>query len=185
MSDKHLLQVLRPELDDLRHKGLYKRERQIQGPQDAEIRVNVRAVINFCANNYLGLANHPAIVEAAHEGLRRYGYGMASVRFICGTQELHKKLEGAISSFLGKADAILYSSCWDANGGLFETVLGEDDAIISDELNHASIIDGVRLCKAKRFRYKNCDLAHLEACLKEAAGGRLKMIATDGVFSME
>src|SRR5205085_921675 len=127
----------------------------------------------------------PAIVEAAHEGLRRYGYGMASVRFICGTQDLHKQLEAAISKFLGKEDAILYSSCWDANGGLFETILGDEDAVISDELNHASIIDGVRLCKAKRFRYRNCDMNHLESCLKDAAGARLKLIATDGVFSMD
>jgi glycine C-acetyltransferase len=185
MSDQSLRQRLRMQLDDLQAKGLYKRERRLQTAQGAAIRVNDREVINFCANNYLGLANHPAIVEAAHEGLRRFGYGMASVRFICGTQELHKQLEGAISRFLGKDDAILYSSCWDANGGLFETILGEDDAIISDELNHASIIDGIRLCKAKRFRYKNCDMAHLESCLKDAAGSRLRLIATDGVFSMD
>src|SRR5436189_3710838 len=151
MSDQHLLKVLGPQLDDLRQQGLYKRERQIQGPQGSAIRVGNREVINFCANNYLGLANHPAIVEAAHEGLRRYGYGMASVRFICGTQDLHKQLEGAVSRFLGKDDAILYSSCWDANGRLFETILTDEDAVISDELNHASIIDGVRLCKAKRY----------------------------------
>src|SRR4051812_46099906 len=172
MSDKHLLQVLKPQLDDLRAKGLYKRERQLQGPQGSAIRVGGREVINFCANNYLGLANHPAIVEAAHDGLRRYGYGMASVRFICGTQDLHKQLEGAVACFLGKDDAILYSSCWDANGGLFETILTDADAVISDELNHASIIDGVRLCKAKRLRYKNCDVGQLEQCLKEAAGAR-------------
>jgi glycine C-acetyltransferase len=185
MSDQSLRQVLRTQLDDIQAKGLYKRERQIQTPQGSGIRVNNRDVINFCANNYLGLANHPAIVEAAHEGLRRYGYGMASVRFICGTQELHKKLETAISRFLGKDDAILYSSCWDANGGLFETILGEDDAVISDELNHASIIDGIRLCKARRLRYRNCDMSNLESCLKDAAGARLKLIATDGVFSMD
>ena len=137
-------------MNDLRSRGLYKHERLLQSPQGAAIRVAEREVINFCANNYLGLANHPAIVEAAHEGLRRYGYGLASVRFICGTQELHKQLEGAIARFLGKDDAILYSSCWDANGGLFETILGDEDAILTDELNHASIIDGIRLCKAQR-----------------------------------
>src|SRR5215467_13234721 len=148
MSDKHLRQVLQPQLEDLQERGLYKRERQIQGPQGSAIQVGGREVINFCANNYLGLANHPAIVEAAHEGLRRFGYGMASVRFICGTQTLHKQLESGIARFLGKDDAILYSSCWDANGGLFETILGEEDTILSDELNHASIIDGIRLCKS-------------------------------------
>jgi glycine C-acetyltransferase len=185
MSDQKVRQLLRPQLDDLRNKGLYKRERQLQGPQGSAIRVGDREVINFCANNYLGLANHPAIVEAAHEGLRRYGYGMASVRFICGTQDLHKKLETGVARFLGKDDAILYSSCWDANGGLFETILGEEDTILSDELNHASIIDGIRLCKAKRYRYKNCDMADLEKGLKEAKDSRLRMIATDGVFSMD
>jgi len=185
MSDQHLRQLLRPQLDDLRGKGLYKRERQLQGPQGSAIRVGDRDVVNFCANNYLGLANHPAIVEAAHDGLRRYGYGMASVRFICGTQDLHKKLETGVARFLGKDDAILYSSCWDANGGLFETILGEEDTILSDELNHASIIDGIRLCKAKRYRYKNCDMADLEKGLKEAKDSRLRMIATDGVFSMD
>src|SRR5246127_1788772 len=182
MSDRHLLQVLKPQLDDLRAKGLYKRERQLQGPQGAGIEVGGREVINFCANNYLGLANHPAVVEAAHEGLRRYGYGMASVRFICGTQDLHKNLEAAVARFFGKDDAILYSSCWDANGGLFETILGEEDTILSDELNHASIIDGIRLCKAKRFRYKHADLADLERGLQAAADSRVRLIATDGVF---
>src|SRR5262244_1789029 len=172
MSDTHLLQVLRPMLDDLRAKGLYKNERQLQGPQGSAIRVGGREVINFCANNYLGLANHPAIVEAAHDGLRRYGYGLASVRFICGTQDLHKQLESAIAKFLGKEDAILYSSCWDANGGLFETVLGDEDAVLSDELNHASIIDGIRLCKSKRLRYRNGDMADLERGLKESASCR-------------
>src|SRR5580704_12523753 len=172
MSDRSLRQVLRTQLDDIQAKGLYKRERQIQTPQGSAIRVGDRDVINFCANNYLGLANHPAIVEAAHDGLRRYGYGMASVRFICGTQEPHKQLERAVAHFLGKEDAILYSSCWDANGGLFETMLSEADAIISDELNHASIIDGVRLCKAKRYRYRHSDMAELETGLKEAAGSR-------------
>jgi glycine C-acetyltransferase len=157
----------------------------LQGPQGSAIKVGGREVINFCANNYLGLANHPAIVEAAHEGLRQYGYGMASVRFICGTQDLHKQLEAAIAGFLSKEDAILYSSCWDANGGLFETILGEEDAVLSDELNHASIIDGIRLSKAKRFRHKHADLAELEAGLKDASGCRLRLIATDGVFSMD
>jgi glycine C-acetyltransferase len=185
MSDRQLLDVLGPQLDDLRAKGLYKRERFIQTPQGAAIAVNGREVINFCANNYLGLANDPAIVAAAHEGLKRFGYGLASVRFICGTQDLHKQLETAFARFFGKEDAILYTSCFDANGGLFETLLGEDDTILSDELNHASIIDGVRLCRAKRFRYKHSDLAELERGLKEAAGSRLRMIATDGVFSMD
>src|SRR5438309_1016766 len=185
MSDNHLRQVLRPQLDDLRSRGLYKHERQLQGPQGAGIRVAGREVINFCANNYLGLANHPAVVEAAQEALRRYGYGLASVRFICGTQEVHKQLETALARFLGKDDAILYSSCFDANGGLFETLLGEDDAIISDELNHASIIDGIRLCKAKRWRYRHSDMVELENALREAAGSKLRLIATDGVFSMD
>ena len=185
MSDKHLLEVLRPQLDDLRARGLYKRERQLEGPQDAAIHVGGREVINFCANNYLGLANHPAIVEAAHEGLRRFGYGMASVRFICGTQTLHKQLESSIARFLGKDDAILYSSCWDANGGLFETILGENDTILSDELNHASIIDGIRLCKARRSRYRHGDMGELENGLRESAGSRVRLIVTDGVFSMD
>jgi glycine C-acetyltransferase len=185
MSDTHLLQVLRPQLDDLRAKGLYKRERQIEGPQGAAIRVGGREVVNFCANNYLGLANHPAVVEAAHEGLRNYGYGVASVRFICGTQDLHKNLEAAVARFFRKDDSILYVSCWDANGGLFETVLGDEDAVLSDELNHASIIDGVRLCKARRVRYRNGDMGELERGLKEAQECRLRMIVTDGVFSMD
>jgi glycine C-acetyltransferase len=185
MSDSKLRDVLRTQLDDIRARGLYKRERQLQGPQGSAIRVAGREVINFCANNYLGLANHPAVVEAAHEGLRRYGYGLASVRFICGTQELHRQLEGAIARFLGKDDAILYTSCFDANGGLFETLLGEEDTVLSDELNHASIIDGIRLCKAKRFRYRHADMAELERGLREAAGSRLRLIATDGVFSMD
>jgi glycine C-acetyltransferase len=185
MSDKSLRDRLRAQLDEIRAKGLYKKERQLQGPQGSAIRVAGRDVINFCANNYLGLANHPALVEAATDGLRRYGYGMASVRFICGTQEAHKNLETALARFFGKDDAVLYSSCWDANGGLFETILGEDDTVLSDELNHASIIDGVRLCKAKRYRYKNRDMADLEKGLKEAAGSRVRLIATDGVFSMD
>jgi glycine C-acetyltransferase len=185
MSDTHLLQVLRPQLDDLKTKGLYKRERRLQGPQGAQIRVGGREVINFCANNYLGLANHPAILEAAQEGLREYGYGVASVRFICGTQDAHKDLEAAIARFLKKDDAILYVACWDANGGLFETILGDDDAVLSDELNHASIIDGIRLCKARRVRYRHGDMADLERGLKETERCRLRLIATDGVFSMD
>jgi glycine C-acetyltransferase len=185
MSDTALCEVLRGQLDDLRGRGLYKHERLLQGPQGSAIRVGGREVINFCANNYLGLANHPAVVAAAHEGLRTHGYGMASVRFICGTQDLHKELEGAVARFLGKEDAVLYTSCFDANGGLFETLLGEEDTILSDELNHASIIDGIRLCKAKRFRYQHSDLADLERGLQEAKGSRLRMIATDGVFSMD
>src|SRR6266702_922150 len=162
MSDHRLTSHLSTQLDDIRARGLYKRERRLQGPQGSAIHVADHEVVNFCANNYLGLANDPAVVEAAHEGLRRYGYGLASVRFICGTQELHKQLESAIAKFLGKDDAILYSSCWDANGGLFETLLGEEDTILSDELNHASIIDGIRMCKAKRFRYRHSDMAELE-----------------------
>lgn len=185
MSQARLREHLRTQLDDLKAKGLYKRERQLQSPQGSGITVAGRDVVNFCANNYLGLANHPEIVAAAAEGLNRFGYGMASVRFICGTQEIHKQFEGSIARFLGKDDAILYSSCWDANGGLFETILGEEDAIISDELNHASIIDGVRLCKAARFRYKNCDVADLERCLIEAKSARFRLVATDGVFSMD
>jgi glycine C-acetyltransferase len=185
MSDVQVRQILHQQLDDIQQRGLYKRERVLESPQGSAIRVAGREVINFCANNYLGLASHPAIVEAAHEGLRRYGYGMASVRFICGTQEPHKELEQAIAHFLRKEDAILYTSCFDANTGLFETLLDEQDTIISDELNHASIIDGVRLCKAKRFRYKHSDMAELERGLKEAAGSRMRLIATDGVFSMD
>src|SRR6266849_10991026 len=185
MSEHNLRDILRTQLDDLRARGLYKQERILQGPQGAAIRVAGQEVINFCANNYLGLANHPAVVEAAHEGLRRHGYGLASVRFICGTQELHKQLEEAIARFLGKEDAILYTSCFDANGGLFETLLGEQDTILTDELNHASIIDGIRMCKAKRYRYRHSDMGDLEKGLQEAAGSRLKLIATDGVFSMD
>jgi glycine C-acetyltransferase len=185
MSDQHLRNVLQPQLEDLKSRGLYKRERHLQGPQGAAIRVAGREVVNFCANNYLGLANHPAIVEAAQEGLRRYGYGLSSVRFICGTQDQHKQLEMSIAQFFGKDDAILYTSCFDANGGLFETLLGEEDAIISDELNHASIIDGIRLCKAKRFRYRHADMAELEQSLRDSATCRVRMIATDGVFSMD
>jgi glycine C-acetyltransferase len=185
MSDAHLRSVLQSQLDDLRSKGLYKHERQVQGPQGSAIHVAGREVINFCANNYLGLASNVDIVAAAWEALGRYGYGMASVRFICGTHELHKQLEGKIAQFLKKDDAILYTSCFDANTGLFETLLGEDDTILSDELNHASIIDGIRLCKAKRFRYKHSDMTDLERGLQEAKGSRLRMISTDGVFSMD
>ncbi len=158
----------------------------LTSPQQAHVGVGGRAdVLNMCANNYLGLADHPEVVQAAHDALKRWGNGMASVRFICGTQQPHKELEHAISEFLGTEDTILYSSCWDANGGLFETILGAEDALISDELNHASIIDGIRLCKAQRLRYKNNDMADLEAKLTEAAGARFKLIATDGVFSMD
>jgi glycine C-acetyltransferase len=185
MSDTHLLRVLGPQLEDLRARGLYKRERLIQGPQGAAIRVAGQEVLNFCANNYLGLADHPAIALAAQEALRQYGYGMASVRFICGTQDLHKQLEAAIARFFGKDDAILYGSCWDANGGLFETVLGDDDAVLSDELNHASIIDGIRLCKARRVRYSHSNLGELERALQETQDNRVRLVATDGVFSMD
>ncbi len=176
---------LASELEQLRTQGLLKNERVISSPQGAQIRTNEADVINLCANNYLGLANHPAIREEAHRALDRYGYGMASVRFICGTQVLHKQLEAALSRFLSTEDTILYSSCWDANGGLFETVLGEEDAVISDALNHASIIDGIRLCKARRLRYANRDLDELEQHLKDTQGCRTRLIATDGVFSMD
>lgn len=173
-------------LDEIRHKGLYKSERVIISPQDAHIHVGEKkAVLNMCANNYLGLAEHPEVLAAAHAGLDRWGYGLSSVRFICGTQAIHKELEEKLSSFLETEDTILYSSCYDANGGLFETLLGPEDAILSDELNHASIIDGIRLCKARRFRYKNNDMADLEEKLKEARDARFRMIATDGVFSMD
>ena len=177
---------LRGQLDDIRAAGTYKRERVIMTPQGTTIRVaDGQPVLNLCANNYLGLAQHPAVKQAAHDALDQWGYGCASVRFICGTQGVHKQLEQKLSAFLGTEDTILYGSCFDANGGLFETLLGPEDAIISDELNHASIIDGIRLCKAQRHRYKNSDMADLEAKLKEASGARFKMIATDGVFSMD
>lgn len=185
MSDIRLNDYLKVELEQLKKTGLYKRERKLQTPQGSSIQVNGKEVINFCANNYLGLANHPEIVEAAHEGLRRWGYGLSSVRFICGTQDLHKELESKIAAFFGKEDSILYISCFDANGGLFEPLLGDDDAVLSDELNHASIIDGVRLCKAKRFRYKHSDMADLERQLQEAKDCRFRMIFTDSVFSMD
>lgn len=175
------------ELEQVKADGLYKQERVITSAQQAEIEVGGREVLNFCANNYLGLANHPALIEAAKHGLDQHGFGMASVRFICGTQDLHHELERKMSAFLGTEDTILYSSCFDANGGLFETLLGAEDAIISDALNHASIIDGVRLSKAKRYRYANNDMAALEQQLQQASadGARFKLIATDGVFSMD
>ena len=179
---------LQQQLDDVRERGLYKGERVITSQQQADIRINSgEQVLNFCANNYLGLANHPDLIEAAKQGLDSHGFGMASVRFICGTQDIHKQLEQSISQFLGMEDTILYSSCFDANAGLFETLLGAEDAIISDALNHASIIDGVRLCKAKRYRYANNDMAELEKQLQQAQtdGARFKLIATDGVFSMD
>lgn len=179
------LSHLASEIDQLKTSGLYKSERAIASPQQAAIEVNHQEVINFCANNYLGLANHPELVKAAEEAIEKYGYGMASVRFICGTQTIHKELEKKISEFLKTEDTILYSSCFDANGGLFETLLGEEDAVISDALNHASIIDGIRLCKAQRFRYANNDMKDLEEKLKEAKNARFRLIATDGVFSMD
>jgi len=170
-------------LDDA---GLLKRERIIGSAQGAVVKLaDGREMINLCANNYLGLANHPAVLEAAHAALERYGYGVASVRFICGTQSVHRELEERLAAYLGMEDAILYSSCFDANGGLFETLLGEEDAVISDALNHASIIDGIRLCKARRLRYANNDMSELEQALKDSAGARVRLIATDGVFSMD
>lgn len=173
------------ELESIREAGLYKSERSISSPQGTHITVKGRSVLNMCANNYLGLAQHPEMATAAAAGLKEWGYGLASVRFICGTQDLHKQLESKLSEFLGTEDTILYSSCFDANGGLFETLLSADDAVISDELNHASIIDGVRLCKAQRFRYKNNDMADLETQLKASAHARFRLIVTDGVFSMD
>lgn len=173
------------ELDEIRAAGLFKAERIIQTPQQANVAVEGDSVLNLCANNYLGLADHPALVEAAQAALDRWGFGMASVRFICGTQEIHKELEAKISGFLGTEDTILYGSCFDANGGLFETILGPEDAVISDALNHASIIDGIRLCKAQRYRYANSDMDELEAHLKASQGARRRLIATDGVFSMD
>ena len=181
----NIKQQLEGTLGEIREAGLYKNERVIETPQEARIEVGGREVLNMCANNYLGLSDHPEIVAAAHKGLDEWGFGLSSVRFICGTQTIHKQLEQKISEFLGTEDTILYTSCFDANGGLFETILGEEDAIISDELNHASVIDGIRLSKAQRFRYKNCDMSDLEAKLQEASGARFRMIATDGVFSMD
>ncbi|HUN76332.1 MAG TPA: glycine C-acetyltransferase [Steroidobacteraceae bacterium] len=183
--DSSFLERLSTDLAGLREQGLYKSERVIASPQAAVVRAGDRDLINLCANNYLGLASHPAVREAGHRALDRYGYGMASVRFICGTHQVHKQLEERLSGFLGTDDVLLYSSCFDANGGLFETLLDERDAVISDALNHASIIDGIRLCKAQRLRYANNDMGELESCLKQAAGARTRLIATDGVFSMD
>ena len=180
-----LQEQLANDLETIRTEGLYKAEAAISTPQSARIAVGDQWLLNFCANNYLGLADHPAMITAAQQGLERWGFGMASVRFICGTAEIHKELERRISHFLGTEDAILYSSCFDANGGLFETLFGPEDAVISDELNHASIIDGVRLCKATRLRYANRDMADLEAKLQESQGARHRLVATDGVFSMD
>ncbi len=179
-------QHLIAEIDSIRRNGLYKDERVITSPQEAHIKVaDGTRVLNLCANNYLGLADHPEVIKSAHEALDRWGYGLASVRFICGTQEIHKQLEQKLTEFLGTEETILYSSCFDANGGLFETLLGPEDAVISDELNHASIIDGIRLCKAARYRYHNNDMADLQAKLNEAKDARFKIIATDGIFSMD
>ena len=179
-------QQLETVLGEIKDAGLYKSERVIESPQEANITVSGgRHVLNMCANNYLGLSDHPAIIAAAQKGLEEWGFGLSSVRFICGTQTIHKELETRLSEFLGTEDTILYTSCFDANGGLFETILDEDDAVISDELNHASVIDGIRLSKAQRFRYKNSDMADLETKLKEASSARMRMIATDGVFSMD
>src|SRR3989475_7398242 len=173
-------------LQEIKSQGLFKTERVITSPQDAHIAITGgKCVLNMCANNYLGLADHRALVAAAKEALDTHGFGMASVRFICGTQDIHKELESVLTKFLGTEETILYPSCFDANGGLFETLLSEKDAVISDELNHASIIDGIRLCKAQRFRYKHNDMADLEAKLKEAGGARFRLVATDGCFSMD
>ncbi len=187
MNKNEILAYYRAQLADIKAAGVQKNERIITTPQSAHIDADGKPLLNMCANNYLGLADNPQLVQAAKDAYDQYGYGLASVRFICGTQSVHKQLEDKVSAFFGTDDTILYSSCFDANGGLFETLLTAEDAIISDELNHASIIDGVRLCKAKRFRYKNNDMADLEAKLKEAdeAGARMKLIATDGVFSMD
>jgi glycine C-acetyltransferase len=185
MSRESLWESLAEQSAAMRSAGTYKTERTIDSPQRARISVGGRTVLNLCANNYLGLADHPEVLAAARDSLDQWGYGLASVRFICGTQRLHKELEAAISEFVGQDDTILYNSCWDANGGLFETILGPEDAIVSDELNHASIIDGIRLCKAKRLRYKTNDMADLRARLAETKDARSRLIATDGVFSMD
>ncbi len=178
--------VFKHTLDEIREAGLYKEERVITSPQDARIKVGEgQEVLNFCANNYLGLASNPTLIAAAQEGVAKYGFGLSSVRFICGTQTIHKQLEGKISEFLGTEDTILYSSCFDANGGLFETILDAESAVISDQLNHASIIDGIRLSKARRYRYAHADMTDLEEKLKEAQDARIRLIATDGVFSMD
>ncbi len=185
MPNSRFIDFLQAELSSIKNEGLFKPERVIAGQQQAMVEVNGEEVINLCANNYLGLANHPQLIAEGQRALEQYGYGMASVRFICGTQTPHKVLEQKISEFLEKEDTILYSSCFDANGGLFETLLGAEDAVISDALNHASIIDGIRLCKAQRFRYANNDMQDLELQLKAAQGARFRLIATDGVFSMD
>ena len=177
--------MFKKELDHIKNSGLYKDERVIESPQDSIIKVNNKDVMNFCANNYLGLSNHPKVIQAAVDGIKEWGFGLSSVRFICGTQSIHKRLENDISDFLKKEDTILYTSCFDANGGLFETILDKDDAIISDELNHASIIDGVRLCKANRYRYKNSNMNDLESILKKTQDYNNRLITTDGVFSMD
>ena len=183
--DNPIIERLDESLAQLQAGGLFKRERVLQGPQGAHVLTDGEELINLCANNYLGLASHPDVIAAVHAAVDRYGYGMASVRFICGTQTPHRELEQRLSQFLGTEDTILFPSCFDANGGLFETLLDEQDAVISDALNHASIIDGIRLSKAKRFRYENSDMAGLEQCLQEASAARTKLIATDGVFSMD
>jgi len=183
--DNGIVARLDASVAELQATGLFKRERVLAGPQGGHVTTGEGELLNLCANNYLGLADHPAVVAAAHDALDRYGYGMASVRFICGTQESHRKLEHALSEFLRMEDTILFPSCFDANGGLFETLLDEQDAVISDTLNHASIIDGIRLSKAQRFRYANSDLEQLEQCLRDASGARTRLIATDGVFSMD
>jgi glycine C-acetyltransferase len=183
--DKNFINHLQTELKSIEESGLFKRERIITTAQGATVKVNGKEVIIFCANNYLGLSSHPKVIEAAHKTLDRHGYGMSSVRFICGTQDIHKELEQKLSKFVGQEDTILYAACFDANGGVFEPLLGEEDAIISDELNHASIIDGVRLCKAQRYRYKNCNMEDLEEQLKQAQAQRFRLIVTDGVFSMD
>ncbi|MBR6494128.1 MAG: aminotransferase class I/II-fold pyridoxal phosphate-dependent enzyme, partial [Prevotella sp.] len=178
---QHLAQTL----GEIREAGLYKEERLIESPQRAAIQVNNQEVLNFCANNYLGLSDHPRLIEASKKMMDERGFGMSSVRFICGTQDIHKQLEAAISEYFKTDDTILYAACFDANGGVFEPLLTDEDAIISDALNHASIIDGVRLCKAKRYRYANADMADLERCLQEAQAQRFRIIVTDGVFSMD
>ncbi len=182
---ENVRESLRQEIEEIKDAGLYKEERIITSPQAAEIKANNQDVLNFCANNYLGLSSHPKVIESAKKAIDSHGFGLSSVRFICGTQDLHKELERKIADFTGMEDAILYAAAFDANGGLFEPLLTKEDAILSDELNHASIIDGVRLCKAARYRYKNNDMADLEEKLKEASGARRKIIATDGVFSMD
>jgi len=183
--NENFVNRIEKEVEEIRGSGLYKTERTITSPQAAEITVNGKTVLNFCANNYLGLSSHPKVIEAAHAAIESHGYGMSSVRFICGTQDIHKELEHKIAQFLGTEDSILYAACFDANGGVFESLFNENDVIISDALNHASIIDGVRLCKAQRFRYEHNNMADLEAKLKEAGSLRSRIIVTDGVFSMD